>query len=52
MSIAFRFPKWVMIIGMGHNAGYTDVPEASFMRNMPDGFMTAMLIAGFEWPEC
>jgi hypothetical protein len=34
MNIAFRFPKWVMISGMGHDAGFTDVPEASFMISL------------------
>jgi hypothetical protein len=36
-----------MIIGMGQAAGFSEVPEAMFMRNMLAGFMSTMLIAGF-----
>jgi hypothetical protein len=35
-----------MIIGIGHEAGFADVPDARFMRNMLAGFISALVIAG------
>jgi hypothetical protein len=34
-----------MIIGIGHEAGFADVPDARFMRNMLAGFISAMVVA-------
>ena|SRR5579862_5788244 len=52
MNIAFQFPKCVIIIGMFHDAGFCDVPEARSMRNMLAGFMSTMFIPDIECPAC
>jgi hypothetical protein len=44
MNIVFRFPTWVMIIGIGHPGGFWEVPEAKFIKYMLAGFISTMLI--------
>ena len=46
MNMVFQFPKWVMIMGMGHASGFCEVPDERFMRYIPAGFMSPMLIPG------
>ena len=47
MNMVFQFLNWVMIIGIGHEAGFSEVPKLRFMRNMP-----AMFIPDIAWPAC
>ena len=42
MNMVFQEPKWAISIGICHDAGLTAVPDASFMRDMDAGFMSAM----------
>src|SRR5580658_3874714 len=46
MNMVFQLPRWVVTIGIGQAAGFAEVPEARFMRNMPAAFMSVMFIAG------
>ena len=50
MNIVFQFPKCVMIIGMGHAAGFSDVPDARVIKDMPAAFMSTMFIPGDACP--
>jgi hypothetical protein len=40
MNIVFHDPRWVMSMGIGQESGFRDVPEETFMRSMPAGFMS------------
>jgi hypothetical protein len=42
MNIEFQFPKCIISIGMGHDTGFSDVPEDRFMRDIPAGFMSTI----------
>src|SRR5581483_4871000 len=44
MNMVFQEPKCVMIIGIGHESGFTDVPDVKFTRSMLAGFMSTMFI--------
>jgi len=46
MNMVFQLPRWVITIGIGQAAGFAEVPDARFMRNMPAAFMSVMFIAG------
>ena len=40
------------IIGIGHEAGFCEVPEARFIRYMDAGFMSTIFIPGIPEPDC
>jgi L-alanine-DL-glutamate epimerase-like enolase superfamily enzyme len=42
MNIAFQFPNCVISMGIGHEAGFSEVPDARFIRYMADAFMSGM----------
>jgi hypothetical protein len=44
MNMVFQDPKWVMIMGAGHAAGFTAVPDARFIRYIDMGFMSTMFM--------
>ena len=44
MNMVFQEPKCVITIGIGHDAGFDEVPEARFMRNMLAGFISTMFM--------
>src|ERR1700733_11716418 len=50
MNIVFHDPKWVITIGMGKAAAFTEVPDARFMRYVLAGFISTMFIPAF--PAC
>jgi len=38
-------------MGIGQDGGFTDVPEATFIKNMLAGFISTMFIPGAFVPE-
>jgi hypothetical protein len=40
MNMAFQEPRCAINIGMGQDNGFTEVPEAMFIRDMAAGFMS------------
>src|SRR5579862_1885944 len=50
MNMVFQDPSWVMIIGMGHPSGLTDVPDATFIRSMPAAFIPVIFMPGMFIP--
>jgi hypothetical protein len=50
MNMVFQLPGCVMIIGIGQDAGFAAVPDASFIRNIPAGFISPMFIPGMFIP--
>ncbi len=42
MNIVFQCPKCSMSIGIGHDAGFAEVPEARFIRNRLLAFMSTI----------
>src|SRR5713101_3419208 len=52
MNIAFHFPKCVITTGIGQEAEFAAVPDATFMRNMPAGFISTIPACSSEWSEC
>src|ERR1700691_3349214 len=47
IKVAFQLPNCVISMGIGHDAGFADVPEAKPIRNMPGAFISAM--PGWSW---
>ena len=55
INIVFQAPKCVITMGMGHDAGLAEVPEARFIRNIEAGFMSTMLDVDpvvRKWSSC
>ncbi len=44
MNIVFQRPKWTISIGIGHDKGFCEVPDARFIRYSPAGFISTMPI--------
>lgn len=42
--MVFHEPKGTITIGIGHEAGFTEVPEDKFMRSMPAGVILGMFM--------
>jgi hypothetical protein len=42
MNIVFQLPKCIASIGIGHDAGFPEVPEAKFIRKMLAGFISTI----------
>jgi len=48
MNMVFHDPKCVMSMGIGHDWGLTDVPEAMLAKYMLAPFMSTMFMPGME----
>ena len=44
MNIVFHRPKCIITIGIGHDNGFWEVPDARFIRYKPAGFISTMPI--------
>jgi RNA polymerase sigma-70 factor (ECF subfamily) len=45
MNMVFQLPRGFMIMGMGHDAGFAEVPDARPARNILEGFMSTMFMS-------
>jgi hypothetical protein len=52
MNIMFQSLECIISIGAGQEGGFTDVPEAAFIKNMLAGFISTMFIPDRFTPEC
>jgi len=52
MNIAFHWPNRFIRIGIGQPAGFIDVPDDKFIRNMPAAFMSPICMSPIFMSSC